>query len=115
MWNGEKRRCWHQVEMAISFLDGFSPAYANESNFPTPPIVRDFSQSHKGLGQKEYIVRKHAYIWEHYGQRLFDVFDLRRPELWSEYEKFLKEYYIYVYKQNKISEIPGDTPPYKIC
>lgn len=117
MWNGEKRRCWHEVEHVISFLDGFSPTNANESNFPIPSIVHDFYEFHggKGLEQKEYIVRKNAYIWEHYGQRLFDVFDLRHPELWSEYEKFLKEYYIYVYKQNKVSEIPGDIPPYKVC
>src|SRR5210317_121476 len=32
-------------------------------------------------------------IWEHYGQSLFDLFDLRQPELWKEYRVFLKEYY----------------------
>lgn len=34
----------------------------------------------------------HASFWEHYGQRLFELFDLRRPDLWDEYTRFVVEY-----------------------
>ena len=33
-----------------------------------------------------------AMIWEHYEQRFFELFDLRRPDLWDDYIGFLKEY-----------------------
>jgi len=32
-------------------------------------------------------------IWEHYGKRLFELFDLRQPNLWEQYRGFLKEFY----------------------
>jgi hypothetical protein len=35
----------------------------------------------------------HAMIWEHYGQRLFELFDLRRPDLWEKYSSFVIQVY----------------------
>ncbi len=35
----------------------------------------------------------HAIIWEKYGYRLFELFDLRRPDLWEKYSVFIKQVY----------------------
>jgi hypothetical protein len=35
----------------------------------------------------------HKAIWQYYGKRLFELFDLRQPDLWQEYREFLKEVY----------------------
>ena len=39
------------------------------------------------------MTRMHAEIWEHYGQSLFEIFDLCCPNLWDEYSHFIKEYF----------------------
>jgi hypothetical protein len=36
---------------------------------------------------------KHSILWAHYNGKLFELFDLRRPDLWEAYREFLKEYY----------------------
>jgi hypothetical protein len=41
----------------------------------------------------ELTLAMHKSIWKTYGQNLFELFDLRRPDLWEQYRKFLKEYY----------------------
>ncbi len=91
MWNGKKCWCWHEVENAINFLDGLSPATANKTF--VPQVVKDFSQSLKGasLDQPEYIARKNAYILKRYGQRIFNLFDLRQTDLWSQYAEFIRD------------------------
>ena len=119
IWNGEKCRCWHLVYDALDFLDGLSPQEAVDQLHKQPsPVVEQFRQSE--LGKKlhfdhlpEWATREEAAIWEHYGQRLFDLFDLRRPELWEEYTRFIKEYY----KILDIKPGPGSPypPRYKVC
>jgi len=91
MWNGEKHWCWHEVEKAINFLDGLSPTEANKTF--VPQVVKDFSQSSKGYGldQPEYMARKNAYIWERYGQRIFNLFDIHQTDLWNQYVEFIRE------------------------
>ena len=115
-WNGEECYCWHEVNKVLIFLDGLTPQEAFK-NRKSPIFMWDFYHANinRGWRQAEMQARRQAAIWEYYGQRLFNIFDLNRPELWSEYEKFLKDYYIYVYKQNKVSETPGHTPYYKVC
>jgi hypothetical protein len=101
MWNGEGCRCWHSVLDPLRFLDGLTPAEAYKQVMvekQLPPVVRSFRESKLGKKFKsEYspkaAIALQANLWEHYGQRLFDLFDLRRPELWGEYRGFLKEYY----------------------
>jgi hypothetical protein len=119
IWNGEKCLCWHNVNDALRFLDGLSPQEAvDQLHKQPPPVVEQFRQSE--LGKKlhyahlpEWIIREEAAIWEFYGQRLFDLFDLRRPELWEEYTRFIKEYY----KILDIKPGPGSPypPRYKVC
>jgi hypothetical protein len=42
----------------------------------------------------EYIrnpIKLHAVIWTKYGEKLFNLFDLRNDNLWSRYSKYIKE------------------------
>jgi hypothetical protein len=96
LWNGEECYCWHRIEHALHFLDGRTPTETAKLNY-SHPIIKSFYQeeilrkfNHK---QPEWIAQIHVAIWQHYGQKLFDLFDLTRPDLWQQYRQFLKEVY----------------------
>ena len=100
-WGGEGCRCWHNILDPLRFLDDLTPADAfkqAKQDKQLPLIVRDFRASK--LGKKllnEYppkaTIVMQSRLWQHYGESLFELFDLRRPDLWEEYRQFLKEYY----------------------
>ena len=101
VWNDERCRCWHNILDPLRFLDSQLAITTNEKSAPQkllPILVRDFKNSEHGkkllneYPPKSTIVLQ-ATLWEHYGERLFGLFDLRQPEMWEEYRSFLKEYY----------------------
>lgn len=98
IWNGEECRCWHRFELAIHFLDGQTPEYASKAIY-TPSLIEQYKRSEMGRSlkgkrrQPEWLATMHATIWRHYGKRFFELFDLRLPELWKQYQQFLKEVY----------------------
>jgi len=121
IWNGEKCRAWHRVNEALYFLDRLSSKEAAEKRqvkYELPYVMEQFRQSE--LGQKvlpggyqtiEGVARLHAAIWEQYGQHLFELFDLRRPELWDRFIQFLSEYHNLL----RTPTIPGFPAPDKNC
>ena len=119
-WNNERCYCWHNLgRPLLYFLDGQSPAEANSLEFIIPRTSREFLELSK---DKEWTIpqhsaRKHAFIWEHYDHHLFDLFDLRYPDLWEEYVNFLKEYDRINTEKSTMKVIGIDTrpPKYKIC
>jgi hypothetical protein len=118
--NGERCHCWHSIELVLNFLDGLAPTDTHNREFIVPRIMKVFRDSNKGKGwnHREFTVRNHAHIWEHYGQRIFDLFDLRYPVLWKKYSGFLHEYYTQWNEQSKlkgITPIPIDPPLSKVC
>ena len=98
IWNGEECHCWHREELALHYLDGHTPEDTAKSIF-THRVLKEYKQSEIGQNlsgsrrQPEWLVRMHAATWVEYAPRLFEIFDLRRPELWDQYRKFLKEVY----------------------
>ena len=101
VWKGEGCRCWHNILDPLRFLDGLTPEEARQQvgvDKKLPLVVRTYNQSETGrklleeYSPKSVIVLQDT-IWKHYGQRLFDLFDLRNPELWETYRVFLKKYY----------------------
>jgi hypothetical protein len=96
IWNGDECHCWHRVEHALHFLDGTTPVDAAKLNYSHPiraPFYEEeFLQSFRRR-QPEWLVKMHAAIWDQYSKRLFELFDLRRPDLWEDYRQFLKEFY----------------------
>jgi len=115
IWNGQQCHCWHRIDnTALHFLDGLSPEEAAERQ-GLPPIMDEFLQSDLAKSityYPEQTARMHAVVWEHYGQRLFDLFDLRQSDLWEEYSQFVREFY----EINGQGSNPIFNPPlYRIC
>jgi hypothetical protein len=113
IWNGEECWCWHLVSKELHFLDGQTPEYTAK-NILSHDLLRKYREtvSSKDLRHKlvEWEIRKHAYIWEHYAPQLFELFDLRRSDLWEKYQLFLRQVY----------DIKGRNPaihpsPDKVC
>jgi hypothetical protein len=95
-WNGEDSRCWHRVEHPLHFLDGRTPTEAAKLGYShsliTPFYEAELREKYRRR-QPEWLAEMHITIWQHYGNRLFELFDLRRPDLWQKYQQFLKEVY----------------------
>lgn len=100
-WEGQVCRCWHFIFDPLRFLDGLSPLEAMEQakvHKQLPDVVRDFRESEvsKKLSSEyppKSAIVLHSKLWDHYGHRLFELFDLRRPDLWQQYQQFSKEYH----------------------
>lgn len=98
IWNSEECNCWHRFELALHFLDGRTPEYAS-TNIYTHSLIEQYKRSEPGQSfagkrrQPEWLAQMHVTIWRHYGKRFFELFDLRRPDLWEGYRQFLKEVY----------------------
>jgi hypothetical protein len=110
-WNDDKCLCWHRIDYALNFLDGLSPEEASKVEF-RPSVIEMFRNSgnFSGMPHPIWMAEMHSTIWNHYGQRLFELFDLRRPELWEQYRLFIKEFY-----KSKGSRRHSDLPADKIC
>ena len=96
IWNGEECHCWHDFDHALHFLDRRTPAEAamlNYSHSITDPFYEAEFRQKFSRRQPEWLAQMHIAIWQHYGIRLFELFDLRRPDLWEQYRQFLKEVY----------------------
>ena len=96
IWNGEECHCWHDFDLALHFLDGQTPvdtASLHYSHRITDPFYKEDFRKKFSRRQPEWLAQMHATIWQHYGTRFFELFDLRRPDLWQQYRQFLKEVY----------------------
>jgi len=111
IWSGEECHCWHELVHMINFLDNLSPLEVAEKGYVVPDVMKKFRKLFESTAsnEQEYLVQMNAYIWNDYGQRLFDLFDLRYPELWGKYKNFLKEYYLHR------PHSPVKPPLYKVC
>ena len=98
IWNGEECHCWHRFELPLHFLDGQTPEFASKTMY-THHLIKQYKQSELGQRltgkrrQPEWLAQMHTTIWRHYGKRFFELFDLRRPDLWEKYRQFLKQVY----------------------
>lgn len=96
IWGGEECRCWHDFDYALHFLDDRAPADAAKLNYSHPitdPFYEEEIRQKFHHRQPEWLAHMHVTIWQHYGRRLFDLFDVRRPDLWRQYRQFLKAVY----------------------
>ena len=119
IWNGEICRAWHRVNEALYFLDGLSLKEATEKRqvrHEFPDQIQRFRNSE--LGQRvlpggyqtvEGVARLHLAIWEHYGMPLFELFDLRRPDLWDQFVPFISDFH------KSLPTVRGFPAPDKNC
>lgn len=116
-YNGELCRAWHsRIDLVIGFLERTKIDVMTQGYDWLPDWIKDeYSRtlSESDFGNILSVLRMHRKIWEHYGTRLFDLFDLRRPDLWEKYRLFLEEYYrAEGWEQPSWYPFP---PPWKIC
>jgi hypothetical protein len=96
-WDGKECRCWHNhlfLYVVLGFLDGLSPQELVRKEFAyEPEIVSKFEREAPAEWSKhEYFAREHNTIWNHYGERLFDVFDIRKPDLWKQFTDYYQSF-----------------------
>ena len=100
-WEGEECYCWidntGEFRVFLQYLDGLTPKEAYNTSQKPLMLSKDFEvsvlTSHPEINPTEFEFIRHAMIWEHYGVRFFELFDLRHPDFWGDYISFLKEYY----------------------
>jgi len=111
--DGQQCYCWHNHRMALHFLEGLTPQEAMNNRYKWPRTLEKWEQSisAKGLPAVEGQVRIHAALWDHYGERLFNLFDLRHPELWDKCILFMKA----CYKIDPFTDDYGYLKGYEIC
>jgi hypothetical protein len=113
IWNGEECRCWHEFDTALYFLDGRVPKDVpkiSEPHYLIKPFYETEFRQRYSRRQPEWLAEMHLTIWQHYGKRFFELFDLRLPDLWERYRQFLKELYD-VQGRNPAIKPPKD----KVC
>lgn len=101
IFNGENCHCWHQAHKFLDFLDGLSPqesVYRLKNKDLWPQVEEEFRQSDIGRNLQtsnhpEWSARMHSNIWEYYGNRFFELFDLNNPSLWERLVHFNREYH----------------------
>lgn len=98
LWRGEKCRTWHQVYDVLRYMDGLSSqeaTYQMRIKNELPKVAQSYREKiFNGHGEDgEWVLRLHVEIWSLYVKRLFELFDLRHPDLWEKYRQFLKEVY----------------------
>lgn len=116
IWQGEKCRCWHSVGSThLFFLEGISPDEVIKN--PKLPIFEAInSDIHELLNFPAIFYESQK--WKYYGTRLFELFDLRRPDLWNQYSKYLEEYYKLLdehFKSKGISPSSDKPPLWMVC
>jgi hypothetical protein len=109
IWRGEPHHCWHDVSLALCFLDNMSPEEAAKVLW-NHPIMEEYKRSKPG-SQPAIEAGMHSAIWEQYGRRLFQLFDLRSSDLWDEYSRFIKR----VYEIRGFKHYGSGVPREKIC
>jgi len=115
VWNDEQCHCWHQVYNVLNFLDGLSPEEAIDQRrvrHQWPKVAEPFRESILSNSSELYFLpeqmaKMHARIWDYYGQRLFDVFDLHKSKPWELYVQYVKDYH----RIKGIEPIPGYSAP----
>lgn len=113
IWGDEVCWCWHTAERyTLKFLNGLSPEEAVE-NKNEIQVMREFRESELGKIARgpEWTAGKHMAFWEFYGQRLFELFDLCRPDLWEQYRVFLSGVRVLKDEKNKKKKYPMPKHP----
>ncbi|MBK9925493.1 MAG: hypothetical protein IPP66_09395 [Anaerolineales bacterium] len=129
-WMGEDYFCWinesRESRILLQFLDGLTSEEAYKTSRERLKLYKDFeasvSASHQEINSVELQFMRHAMVWEHYGLRFFELFDLRRPDLWDDFINFLKEYFRLYYEKLDINlqkqgqkRTHHEIPPYRRC
>ena len=91
-------RNWHDIyHYIIKFLDGMPPEEVMYTTKDHSPILQEFKKLNP--------LSLHNKIWEYYGKRFFDLFDVRNPELWKKYVVYCNEVERLEYENRKRQDL----------
>ena len=89
---------WHSIyHYIIKFLDGMPPEDVMYATKYHSPMLQEL----ENLGT----IEQHNKIWEYYGKRFFDLFDVRNPELWKKYVIYCNEVERLEYENRKRQDL----------
>ncbi len=123
-WNREQCYCWHTkmgTSNVLDFLDGLTPQESvNKKEFPK--LIEEIRQTDwfQNMSDKrrgpELALKIESKIWDHYDIRLFELFDLRRQDLWEKYRQWLRTCYSLEGKTEEGQKKFGILiPSYRVC
>ena len=118
IWNGQKCHCWHSDLDLLNFLDDVPPRQMASQYYVRPSILQGFFENKKESFVGELTAKKTLLIWNHYGDRFFNLLDLQYPQLWEKYSSFLKECYEQrdeFTKSKGLDPVKYDPPSYMVC
>ncbi|HRJ75317.1 MAG TPA: hypothetical protein PLX90_04925, partial [Anaerolineales bacterium] len=89
---------WYSIysDYILKFLDGMPSEEVIYTTKDHSPMLKEFKKLHP--------VWLHNEIWNHYGKRFFDLFDVRNPELWEKYVNYCNEVKWLLYENRKRQE-----------
>ena len=114
-WNSEECECWLHLSWnhVLEFIN---------KNFPRQQRPASYGEANKRISGIEMLPNEihrrlavEAEIWKHYTPELFELFDLRHPELWEQYRAWLKACYIAEGRNEAEDEKKGFVPYYRVC
>jgi hypothetical protein len=129
-WKGEDCYCWidntRYLRLLLQYLEGLAPEEAHKTPRQPSKFLNDFesvvSAHHPEANSIELEFIRHATIWERYGLRFFELFDLRRPDLWDSFIVFMKEYFRLDdeeldagFARKGLKRTHPEIPPYRRC
>lgn len=105
-WNGNICLCWHSnIHLTIPFIEGVSAQQLADDRQGEiwQSVVENLKVDYPHADYLEYPLRLHAKIWEHYREKFFSIFDLRKPEIWKKYSEYLNVYHEAINKRFNLS------------
>jgi len=98
-WEGEKCVAWHNIRYlhVPEFMDGLTARDVFERTLAQveSPAMTEFMKTQLGprLPYPASGLAYDQFLWERYGTKLFDLFDIRRADLWEDFQRFVSDYY----------------------
>ena len=116
-WRKSECRPWFsEWYILLPFLEGVSPEKAGKEHWKPDfiyPYIENVPKTEDGNAERR--LKRERAVWDCYGTDLFEVFDVRQPELWERFKKYIQAYYdAQGWKQPPREKYPLP-PPWELC
>ena len=117
-WEGQRCIAWHNIRTlhVPEFFDGLTARQVVGQELAQIEIPAMVEFTHSQLGKELRApasgVAYHQFLWERYGAKLFNLFDIRHADVWEKFRQFVRDYYAL---RNAESEAIFEVPHWRIC
>lgn len=115
VWQDQRCNCWLDLswDYVLEYINHIFPAVRRPLR---KDIFREFLEKRREFPSRiHWRLAVEAEVWRWYTPHLFELFDLRRPELWEGYRTWLKERYEAENQNEEDDEQKGFMPYYRVC